>query len=140
MPDSGLPMTLECMLNSALQEMTLSSFKVEGRGNQTVVVLRPSSKISDHTPIIPLQNATFRRKCPSQLNQDKRSAEAYRANRVEQASEPIPSPSGLFLPTPPSFPYAVDLTNGDPMDRSVPCVTITVISLQTAIKTFNKSK
>ena len=120
MPIEGFPKVLEGMLNSALQELTLSSFKVEGRGNQTVVVLRFASKITDHTPVTPVQNATYRRKCPAQMNRDRTRAEMYRANQRIKSCEEIQSPSGLFLPTPPSLFYDADNTkNNVAVDMSV---------------------
>lgn len=109
MPVEGLPSTLESMMNAVLNEMSVSSFKIESRGAQAVVVIRltPSS-----LPPHATQNSSgaYRRKCPSQVNRDKRRAEEHRANReLKQASES--SPSALFLPTPPSLFYTAEEEN-----------------------------
>lgn len=106
MPVEGLPITLETMLNGLLQEMALSSFKIEGRGKQTVVVLRLTesvTKITDQPPLaVDHSVAAYRRKSLSQANRDRRRADAYRMKcEAKAANEHGSSPSGLFLPTPP---------------------------------------
>ena len=106
MPLVGLPSTLECMLNALLCDNTLSSFKIDGRGEQTVVVLRLHSlatKTSTHSPVAEDSSVVYRRKCPSQVSRDKMRAEAYRSGHEKKAS--VSSPSDLFLPTPPSLCY-----------------------------------
>ncbi|KAL8574091.1 hypothetical protein ACOMHN_065348 [Nucella lapillus] len=103
------------MLNSALQEMTLSSFKIDGRGNQTTVVLRLScKKTTVRSPVTPFQSASSKKKCQGQVDRDRRRAEAYRAKRQE-VNQQAPSPSGLFLPTPPSVLYAADYSDSNDM-------------------------
>ena len=103
MPVHGLPSTLERMLNAALSEMTLSSFKIDGRGENTVVVLRltATSTTGVHSMAQGDQCAVYRKKGPAQVNRDKRRAEAHR--QIKTADEREMSPSGLFLPTPPSL-------------------------------------
>ena len=55
MPVNGLPITLECLLNVAVTEMSLTSFKVEGRGKQTVIVIR-FTEDNRHFPVKPVQD------------------------------------------------------------------------------------
>lgn len=131
MPVVGLPSTLESMLNAALEDMCLSSFKIEGRGRQTVITLRLADKISSQPPPVGDSSTSYRRKGPSQLKRDRRRAEEYRTNRDKQASEQLTSPSGLFLPTPPSLVYGdskneADYTNNDmfPINDSPPSATL----------------
>ena len=103
---------LEYALNSALHEMALSSIKIAGKGNQTVFILRLSTTNLPHhvSQNFSDQSAVYRRKNPSQINRDRRRAEIHRQrntehkNKASQTSEP--SPSGLFLPTPPSLFYS----------------------------------
>lgn len=108
MPVEGLPVTLESMLNAAMQEMALSSFKVEGRGKQTVVVIR-FTQDNRHCHVAPVQDretAAYRRKSPSTQVRDKNRAEAYRLIQKEKKDRPkedVSSPSDLFLPTPPTL-------------------------------------
>ncbi len=112
MPVDGLPRTLETILNTLLQDNTLSSFKIQGKGKQTCVVLRLSppahpkdaeqGQSSSHS-----DTAVYRRKCPSQVARDRRRAEQHR-NSVKHNTTAPASPSGLFLPTPPSLYYAKD--------------------------------
>ena len=111
MPVEGLPFTLECMLNAALRDNKLSSFKIDGRGNQTVVVLRLTGNISTQPPVTEDSSVAYRRKCPSQVNRDRRRAEVHRTERNRASNEKkasTSSPSGLFLPTPPSLCYVTD--------------------------------
>ena len=126
MPVDGLPSTLEGMLNTVLKERSVSSFRIGGRGDQTVVTLRLTPMNSTRPPMT--QNTTaYRRKCASQLKRDRTRAEIHRANREKQTNEP--SPSCLFLPTPPSLFYntdhenermASDMSACDPCSSSVP--------------------
>ncbi|KAL8563451.1 hypothetical protein ACOMHN_052361 [Nucella lapillus] len=68
----GLPTMLETMINSALQDMTLSPFKMEGREKQTVVSAQifkrqtypplPKRFASSYRDVIPPQNPVGRGK------------------------------------------------------------------------------
>lgn len=130
MPVEGLPSTLEGMLNVVLQDNTVSSFKVDCRGDQTVVVVRLTANTSIHPPVTENGSVAYRRKCPSQVNRDRRRAEAHRTGREKKAS--VTSPSGLFMPTPPSLCYAPDHREKEPVSADVfsytPCTSSAPLS------------
>lgn len=113
MPVTGLPTTLECMLNTALTEMKLSSFKVESRGNNTVVVLRLTTDTtatstsaaaaaattnfdSQRDTQMRNQSSVFRRKCPSQIDRDRRRAGTHRHEQERKARKSASSTSGFL--------------------------------------------
>ncbi|KAL8597780.1 hypothetical protein ACOMHN_004895 [Nucella lapillus] len=115
----GLPTTLEVTLGALLQENHLTSWKIAGEVDNTTVVLRLKTRLSNvnmasqPTPTTP---QVFRRKPISQINRDKRRAEEWRrvASRQDecQASEYFTSGNsqGLFMPTPPET-HSVTNTN-----------------------------
>jgi len=130
MPVEGFPTTLECLLNAVLRDNTVSSFKIDGRGSQTTVVLRLTTNTSFHHPETADSSVTYRRKCPSQVSRDRRRAEAYRADREKKAS--VSSPSGLFMPTPPSLCHVADQRTPSPavtdFSPFVPCTSSASLS------------
>ena len=70
MPISGLPVSLEAVLGSLLQQNSISSWKVTGTGAEnTVVVLRLTSQT--HADIEPPTTLRYRKKPPSQLKRDR---------------------------------------------------------------------
>ena len=92
MPVQGLPSTLEGVLNDLIKENPLTSFKIDGRGDNIEVVLRFSTGQPNDTA-----TRQHRLKPPSQLARDKRRAD-IRKRQVSSDSFPTP----LFMPTPPS--------------------------------------
>ena len=130
MPVDGLPITLECLLNAAVTEMSLTSFKVEGRGKQTVVILRfTEDNVNRHFQAKPVQeySTAYRRKSPSTRLRDQNRAEAYRNNQkekkeVKEKGDSL-SPSGLFLPTPPTL-----VSSQSPLDKDRPMYATDILS------------
>ncbi|KAL8563374.1 hypothetical protein ACOMHN_008213 [Nucella lapillus] len=119
MPVEGLPSTLDTMLNAALREMTLSSFKIEGRGNQTTVLLRLTTMIPIQPPVTQNHSAVYRRKSENQAKRDRRRAEEHRMDQEKKTGQCDSSPSGLFLPTPPSLFYSDNCGTEDGTDMFV---------------------
>ena len=91
MPVEGLPSTLEGALSVLIKENPLTSFKIDGRGDNIVVVLRFSTGQPNDTA-----TRRCRLKPPSQLARDERRAD-IRQGQVSGDSSPTP----LFMPTPP---------------------------------------
>jgi hypothetical protein len=97
MPVVGLPTTVEVALGSLLAEKTVSSWKITGQGDTTVVVLRLRSDkpVQDGGDSMEQcnNNVYYRRKNPSQLRRDRQRA-AERRQQTLEASElnPIASP------------------------------------------------
>ena len=112
MPVVGLPTALEVSLDALLQQHHLTSWKITGDDDSTVVVIRlkadtaHSNMASQQQPVC---RQHYRKKAPSQLNRDKRRAEDRRTKTtqnmqdVAQASDShnndLPS---LFMFTPPT--------------------------------------
>eukprot|EP00745_Piridium_sociabile_P025192 TRINITY_DN39908_c0_g1_i2.p1 TRINITY_DN39908_c0_g1~~TRINITY_DN39908_c0_g1_i2.p1 ORF type:complete len:240 (+),score=42.45 TRINITY_DN39908_c0_g1_i2:91-810(+) len=91
MPVTGLPATLERTLNALMMDTSVSSWKVAGEGDNTIVVLRlkPVSNPATPTMAEPVLNRTtqvqyYRRKPPSQVRRDQERA---RQQQQRQASE-----------------------------------------------------
>jgi len=94
MPVDGLPPALECALITLINNSPLTSFKIDGRGDNTVIVLRFQANQQNNNMAT---QAHYRIKPPSQLARDRRRAE----QRKEQVGDSSTSPSSLFLSTPP---------------------------------------
>ena len=92
MPVEGLPITLEGALSTLIKGNPLTSFKIDGRGDNIVVVLRFSTGQPNDTAA-----RRYRLKPPSQQARDKRRA-GIRKGQVSGDRSPMP----LFMPTPPS--------------------------------------
>ena len=92
MPVEGLPSTLEGALSALIKENPLTSFKIDGRGDNIVVVLRFSTGQPNDTA-----TRRYRLKPPSQLARDERRADITKG-QVSGDRSPMP----LFMPTPPS--------------------------------------
>ena len=106
MPVNGLPSRLEQALNVFLAEMKLSSFKIDDSGNKAVIVLRLTSAASAacQPSTVLKDSVAYRRKSQSQIDRDRRRAEQHKsASDQKTKASPPASPSGLFLPTPPSL-------------------------------------
>ena len=95
MPVDGLPPALECVLTTLITNSPLTSFKIDGRGDNTVVVLRFSSEHQNNN----MATQRYRIKPPSQIARDRRRAQQRTAEQVGAVST---SPTPLFLPTPPT--------------------------------------
>ena len=106
MSSTGLPLRLETFLADLVDEIGLSSWKIQGNSNSTTVVLRfagqPPSADPEHTD----SELKFRRKPPSQIKRDKKRAEEYARKRQHQSKaskastvpflfEPIPEKNDL---------------------------------------------
>ena len=92
MPVEGLPSTLEAFLNSMLHVNTLSSFKIDSRGDNTAIVLRFTGQ--------PCQSAnTYRKKPPSQIQRDRNRAQQRRLTLHSQASQTFDSSATGTLST-----------------------------------------
>jgi hypothetical protein len=77
MPVVGLPTTVEVALGSLLAEKSVSSWKITGQGDTTVVVLRlrGDSPVQDGGDSMAKgNNVYYRRKNPSQLRRDRQRA------------------------------------------------------------------
>ncbi|KAK7445359.1 hypothetical protein BaRGS_00040347, partial [Batillaria attramentaria] len=96
MPVEGLPPTVEAMLNALLTKNSLSPYKIEGRGDSAVVILR----LTGGQP--PNMARTYRKKPPSQVRRDKKRAEEKRAADTNQAGVSPSSPSPLLMSAPPT--------------------------------------
>ncbi|KAK7461596.1 hypothetical protein BaRGS_00038640 [Batillaria attramentaria] len=96
MPVEDLPPTVEAMLNALLTENSLSPYKIEGRGDSAVVILR----LTGGQP--PNMARTYRKKPPSQVRRDKKRAEEKRAADTNQAGVSPSSPSPLLMSAPPT--------------------------------------
>eukprot|EP00745_Piridium_sociabile_P022575 TRINITY_DN3523_c0_g1_i1.p1 TRINITY_DN3523_c0_g1~~TRINITY_DN3523_c0_g1_i1.p1 ORF type:complete len:156 (+),score=15.13 TRINITY_DN3523_c0_g1_i1:28-495(+) len=108
------PWHLEGIINTLLEEMCLSSFKIEGKGSLTMVVLRLSPTGPSYLPQA-THNSVYHRKYPSQVARDRRRAEVHKHRATQEyTASPSSSPSALFLPTPPSLFYSED--NATAMD------------------------
>ena len=113
MPVEGIPVFIERLLNAALQDMSVSSFKVDGNGAQTVTVLRLSATTTTASIGHPTHthdfNATYRRKCPSQVRRDRQRANQFRGKQKASDCFSYPrSPPSLFMSTPPCLQYSGD--------------------------------
>jgi len=100
-------------LDVLLQEQHLTSWKISGSGDSTVVVLRlkaspanNSNMAQQHTPVI---SHSYRRKPPSQTDRDRRRTEerrrtAQRQEEQEASESAMPQEHSpvLFVPTPPT--------------------------------------
>ena len=91
MPVVGLPITLEGALSVLIKVNPLTSLKIDGRGDNIVVVLRFSTGQPNDTA-----TRRYRLKPPSQQARDERRAD-IRQGQVRNDSSPTP----LFMPTPP---------------------------------------
>ena len=91
MPVEGLPSNLEGAMSALIKGNPLTSFKVDGRGDNIVVVLRFSTGQPNDTA-----TRRYRLKPPSQQARDERRAD-IRQGQVRNDSSPTP----LFMPTPP---------------------------------------
>jgi hypothetical protein len=95
MPVTGLPASLETILDTLLQDNNLTSYKIESQGSKTFVVLRLVSTADGHNyPNMAENNntthtvAAYKRKGPSQLARDRKRAEAHRERQQQvQASD-----------------------------------------------------
>ena len=115
MPVIGLPPRLEQALNMFMREMNVSSFKIDDSGNKAVVVLRLTSaaSVACQPSTVTDNSVMYRRKSPSQIERDRTRAEQHRADTVRKTkASPSSSPSGLFLPTPPSLFYSAENATG----------------------------
>ena len=92
MPVEGLQSTVEGALSALIKENPLTSFKIDGRGDNIVVVLRFLTGQPNDTA-----TRRYRLKPPSQLARDERRAD-IRKGQVSGDRSPMP----LFMPTPPS--------------------------------------
>ena len=90
MPAEGLPSTLKGALSALIKEKSLTSFKIDGRGDSSVVLPRSSTGQPNDTV-----TRRYRLKPPSQLARDKRRADV-RKRQVSGDSFPTRS----FMPTP----------------------------------------
>eukprot|EP00745_Piridium_sociabile_P042767 TRINITY_DN865_c0_g1_i1.p1 TRINITY_DN865_c0_g1~~TRINITY_DN865_c0_g1_i1.p1 ORF type:complete len:303 (+),score=67.47 TRINITY_DN865_c0_g1_i1:174-1082(+) len=91
MPVTGLPVTLEKTLTALLTDNTVSSWKIAGESDNTVVVLRlrPATQVSTTTMADPVLNRRtqveyFRKKAPSQVRRDQQRARQQQQRRQEQ--------------------------------------------------------
>jgi len=105
MPVTGLPPSLETVLNTFLQEMSLTSFKIDGRENQTVIVLRLSPAHQLPATHSQCDSVVYGRKGAAQIARDKRRVETHKVSLMKKHRMNPVSPSELFLPTPPSLFY-----------------------------------
>ena len=94
MPVSGLPVAVEKTLSSLLEDNAVSSWKVVGEGDNTVVVLRlkPANPSLSTTMADPVVNRAsqvqyYRRKPPSQVRRDIERATNRRQQGDQQSSE-----------------------------------------------------
>eukprot|EP00745_Piridium_sociabile_P018975 TRINITY_DN28731_c0_g1_i4.p1 TRINITY_DN28731_c0_g1~~TRINITY_DN28731_c0_g1_i4.p1 ORF type:complete len:188 (-),score=34.36 TRINITY_DN28731_c0_g1_i4:214-777(-) len=112
MPVAGLPTALEVSLDALLHQHHLTSWKITGEGESTVVVIRlRNGQAVDNMACQQQQRVTpqyFRKKAPCQVNRDRRRAEERRsATAAKQedvkASDDFDSENlqPLFMPTPP---------------------------------------
>jgi len=65
----GLPACVENLLNTLLEEKSLSSFRIQGLGINTVVVLHPSAWTSQQSTM-PAHIATFHNKPSWQVDRN----------------------------------------------------------------------
>ena len=94
-----------------LEEMSVSSFKIDDSGNKAVVVLRLTSaaSVACQPSTVQKDPVVYRRKSQSQIDRDRRRAEQNISDTVRKTkASPPSSPSGLFLPTPPSLFYGAE--------------------------------
>ncbi|KAL8561584.1 hypothetical protein ACOMHN_024820 [Nucella lapillus] len=88
MPVTGLPATVETALTALLTTNSVSSWKIAGEGDSTVVVLRLKSVDSQMSTNMaePVLNRTqtefFRRKSPSELRRDQERARQQKQQKV----------------------------------------------------------
>ena len=110
MPVAGLPAAAETTLNALLADNIVTSWKVAGEGDSTVVVLRlrPDSTVNTPTNMAgrPQTAAVhYKRKPPSQLNRDAERSKRWRERREGFATEAsdyhaVDNVCPLFLSTP----------------------------------------
>ncbi|KAK7486565.1 hypothetical protein BaRGS_00022231 [Batillaria attramentaria] len=90
MPVEGFPPAVEALLETN----TLTSYKIDGRGEDTVVVLRLTGGQPSDTVV------TYRRKPLSQVLRDQQRAQCRNKDVARKASESVSSPGHLFMSTP----------------------------------------
>ena len=85
MPVIGLPTAVETTLSALLTGNSLSSWKIVGEGENTVVVLRPKPVDSVTSMADPVQNSTqsqhSRRKSPCEIRRDQERARQHKSVR-----------------------------------------------------------
>ena len=120
MPVTGLPAALEIMLSTLLENETMSSFKVVGERNSTVVVLRFSSDVSQPSTTDRSTNC-WRKKPPAQLLRDRRRRNRYQSTNLVNTGEQDPLPSSSSVASYPevgerdsSLPLQPDLSTTQP--------------------------
>jgi hypothetical protein len=125
MPVVGLPATVEVALDSLLAEKTVTSWKIAGLGDTTVVVLRlRDDNTCQHgggegEARLHNNNVYYRRKTPSQLRRDQQRAKQRTYQKTEkshQASELNPTVSSC-VPSSADVELFVDIENR-PTDRN----------------------
>jgi len=125
MPVVGLPTTVELALESLLAEKSLSSWKITGQGDTTVVVLRLRSEGNfqhgDHDAA--KHNQYYRRKNPSQLRRDQQRAQQriMKKSSQLQASE-LNATASPFIPTIDKEHLLVDIENRPIENNTTPGV------------------
>jgi hypothetical protein len=137
MPVEGLPSALEGALTSLLQENPLSSFKIDGRPDSTVVIIRfTRGQENNMATSRPTLQRSYRTKPPSQLHRDRKRAEQYMKEKVGDSRSTMP----LFQPTPPSTQFATPTAFSDSVVSNVGLLASDTITMSPLAASFEARK
>ena len=89
MPVNGLPIAVEGALNSLLTASHVSSWKLQGQGTYTTLVLR--FKENEEGAMADTANVYYKKKSKGQIQREKERAEEYRKSKQQLESSTFES-------------------------------------------------